>query len=146
MAFVGSGEKVFFKGTYDVNQFSTYNLDAGGASTFGFVDVKLKNVPRADRLTTSVYNVASVGQADVENAKVYLAEQYTVNTLNLAGQTKGQIMWAANYRNDDTITTTGGVQEFMVLGKSGLYSPITRVVIDFRRADGIRKIFFIGNM
>jgi len=136
------GEKVLLVGTYAVGDFSTYEfnmgmMDTSGNSAYGYVSMTMVERPL---LKTKIHNSASVG-ASLNDTTPYLAEQYTANTFR-RNLSRGQISWAANYPDPSgSIDTSGGVQSFMVMGKSGIYQNVTRVVIDFTNAN--RLVYFI---
>ena len=55
----------------------------------------------------------------------------------------GQITWAGFYPEDSTNgVTTRDFEPYTVLGGSGIYSKVTKVIIDFRK--DIRNVYFIG--
>jgi hypothetical protein len=133
------GEKFLLVGTYDVAGFSTYNLDVAGNSAYGFVRLALNGLPR---MNTTVYNVASVGKP-LTPSSMFLAEQYTAHTFR-RGNSLGQISWMSIYPEVAINTSSVDLQDFMVTGKSGVYKDVSRVVIDFSSANGIRTVYFIG--
>ncbi len=54
----------------------------------------------------------------------------------------GQITWTGFYPNSSTNgDTTSDFEQLTVLGGSGIYSKVTKVIIDYRKE--IRKIYFI---
>jgi len=135
--------QVLFQGTYDVADFSTYNLDGSGNSAYGFVQMELNGLPR---MNTTIYNMASVGKP-LTPSSMFLAEQYTAHTVRRGRRgrsTRGQISWTATYPEVAINTSTADLQEFMVTGKSGMYALVSKVVIDFSSTDGIRTVYFIG--
>lgn len=131
--------QVLFQGTYDVAEFSTYQLDGSGNSAYGFVQMELNGLPR---MNTTIYNMASVGKP-LTTSSMFLAEQYTAHTVR-RGRSRGQISWTATYPEVAINTSTADLQEFMVTGKSGMYALVSKVVIDFSSTDGIRTVYFIG--
>ena len=143
MSSLGPLEKVLFLGVYNVNGFSTYSMtmggDPGGESAYGYVDMTIQTKPL---LKTTVFNTGSVG-AVKDGQTLFLAEQYTANTMR-GKNSRGQITWSATYPNG-AVDTSGGEQNFMVTGKSGIYRRVTRVAIDFSETNGIRRVYFIGH-
>ncbi len=90
-----------------------------------------------------IYNMYQIG--NIPNLDS-ITERYILTTYD-QNQTKmlGEVEWIANYI---TATSTGGVtdvtvQEFMVTANQGLYSQVTKVIIDF--TDPVRKVYLIGN-
>ena len=128
-------EKFLYIATYNVNTFSTYEYNENSA--YGFVNLNfVRGIANPNSLTTSIYNVYSLGTS-LSNTTEFVSKQYNVNTLG-----KGQISWTANYPSGSG-NTAGGVQDFMVTGKSGIYNNVTRVVIDFNNDN--RIVYFICN-
>ena len=136
---ISKTEKFFYVGIYNVNLFSTYTItDADDAeAAYGFVNLAFINgIANPNLLTTSIHNEYSIGTSE-SNTTSFISEKYTANTLG-----KGQISWGSNYPSNSG-NTAGGVQNFMVLGKAGIYQNVTRVVIDF--TNNMRVVYFIGN-
>jgi hypothetical protein len=84
-----------------------------------------------------------------ENNLQLLYETYTLSSYkkehnkSVYDNKIGEITWNGFYPNSGTNTdTTSSFQTFVVLGGSGIYSKVKKIVIDFR--DSIRKIYFVG--
>jgi hypothetical protein len=129
-------EKIILTGSYAIQEFSAFNLDAEGNAIYGYVDMPLVERPKTK---TNIYNTSTLDKPNV-GTTLYLAEQYMATSW-LFNKTVGQIFWASNYR-ETSLVTSKNVIEFIVCGKSGIYSAVTRVVIDFNNTT--RKVFFIG--
>ena len=137
------GETVLFSATYNLNELSAVSLGTDN-SVYGFVNMPL--IGRR-RLVTSMYNMSSYGTTNIPPTppaleQFYLAEQYMATTATSNGLPRGQISWAATYPHSASVNTDASVIEFMVTGKSGIYSAVNRVVIDFTDSN-IRRVFFI---
>lgn len=136
------GETVLFSATYNLNDLSAISLGTDN-SVYGFVNMPL--IGRR-RLVTSMYNMSSYGASSLPPTttveQFYLAEQYMATTATSNGLPRGQISWAATYPHSASVNTDASVIEFMVTGKSGIYSAVNRVVIDFTDSN-IRRVYFI---
>ncbi len=55
----------------------------------------------------------------------------------------GNLIWSGTYRENITDGITApSVQEFNVIGSSGIYSEVTKVIIDYNNL--IRVLYFVG--
>lgn len=135
-------EKVLFTANYAVNEF-------GGATTPNsngeFVPVKV-NLPELDNSYSIIGNVFFNGFTKLPGAPEFISEVYNLATYtsNLT-EREGLLVWTGTYPN---ITigpgiTSPSIQSFDVETKSGIYSKVTRVLIDFRKPI-LRTVYFIG--
>jgi len=73
-----------------------------------------------------------------------LYETYTFSSYkNNFSKKIGQITWNAFYPdNGKNGNTVSKFEQFTILGNSGIYNKVTKIIIDF--SNDLRKIYFIG--
>lgn len=143
-------EKIVLIGTYNINYFSfnplivnTNNINS--TSSYGYADLKLNN-RRLLNSYSNLYNIASTGTSislpNTSSTPIMLAEEYILNTYNQEKTSSlGQLSWSSNYITSTPSYISTGVHEFMVSGSSGIYSTITKIIIDFTSPD--RAVYFV---
>jgi hypothetical protein len=97
-----------------------------------------KNKYGKNILTINSVEVNTKNQPD----KHYLNETYTISSYDKEATCKiGQITFQALYPNDNNSTTTSpGIQTFAVLGKNGIYKNVQKIKINYKTEN--RIIYF----
>ena len=134
--FLRKNEYILFLGSYD-----TKNRN---------VVENISTLPCNISINKDGYNIRPsqyyyVSDKNTPNVK-FLYETYTISSYknqNL-GKKIGEITWNGLYPdNGSGGITSSSIQSFVVLGKSGIYKCVTKVIIDFRKGTE-RIIYFIG--
>jgi hypothetical protein len=133
-------EKILFEGSYNLNDI-TYN--SATLTTIPY-EISINKYGSNIGVTESIYV-----KDKTENNLQLLYETYTLSSYkkecnqSLYDNKIGEITWNGFYPNSGTNTdTTSSFQTFVVLGVNGIYTKVTKIVIDFRNS--IRKVYFIG--
>lgn len=134
-------EEIKFIGTYDRTNPYVQKIPGYNGGSAGYVT----EIAGLDT-NTFISNQFIANQTNLLGGPVYADESYSmVSYPNNNGPVKlGSIIWSGTYKeriaNDGT--TAPSVQEFIVTGTSGIYSDVTRVIIDFNNI--VRVLYFIG--
>ena len=139
---INSDEEIKFVATYDravgsVQIIPGYQggnlgdiLDVAGVCSFSFISI----------------NFLSTGPG-IPGAPAFADETYSVVSYPNVGKNLpklGSVIWSGTYREQlsQDGTTPPSVQDFAVIGASGIYSDVTRVIVDFNNI--IRVVYLIG--
>ena len=133
-------EKILFEGSYNLGDI-TYN-----SATLVTIPYEISINKCGSNIGVTESNYV---KDKTENNLQLLYETYTLSSYkkecnqSVYNNKIGGITWNGFYPNSGTNTdTTSSFQTFVVLGGSGIYSKVTKIVIDFRNS--VRKVYFIG--
>jgi hypothetical protein len=133
-------EKILFEGSYNLGDI-TYNSST--LTTIPY-EISINKCGSNIGVTESIYV-----KDKTKNNLQLLYETYTLSSYkkeyvqNTYDNKIGEITWNGFYPNSGSNTdTTSPFQTFVVLGGSGIYSKVTKIVIDYRNS--VRKVYFIG--
>ena len=135
-AFLNKNEFILFLGSYDTKN---RNL-VGNISTLP-CNIS-KNKDGYNIRPAQFYYVSDKNRPNIK----FLYETYTISSYkdNNLEKKIGEITWNGLYPdNGSEGISKSSIQSFVVLGKSGIYQCVTRVIIDFRKSTE-RIIYFIG--
>jgi hypothetical protein len=133
-------ETILFEGSYNLEDI-TYNNATLVTIPY---EISINKCGSNIGVTESIYV-----KDKTQNNLQLLYETYTLSSYkkeysqSVYDNKIGEITWNGFYPNSGTNTdTTSSFQQFVVLGGSGIYTKVKKIVIDFRNS--IRKIYFIG--
>ena len=138
---IGPNEEIKFIGSYDIKTNFTQHIPGYPGGNAG-VPTDIAGVCSNTFISDNFVATKSA----LLGSPSYVNETYSMvsypkdnNVVKL-----GSLIWSGTYI--DTINSDGdsgaSVQDFVVLGASGLYSNVNRVIIDFN--NDVRVIYFIG--
>ena len=134
MSFLRCNEVILFTGTYDTaNRNVTANIST--------LPCNIEANPEGFNIRTAQYYYTN----EKGSSEQFLLETYDLSSYKSDLKTKvGEIVWNGLYPDPSSQQgiTTGGIQRFVVFGKSGIYKNVITVVIDFKSP--IRTIYFLG--
>jgi hypothetical protein len=136
IAFLHKNEVLLFLGSYD-----TINRNVVGNISTLPCDISI-NKDGYNIRPAQYYYVSDKNRPTIK----FLYETYTISSYkdNNLEKKIGEITWNGLYPdNGSEGITTSSIQPFVVLGKSGIYKCVTKVIIDFRKGTE-RIIYFIG--
>jgi hypothetical protein len=133
-------DKILFEGEYNLDDL-TYNNETLVTIPY---EISINKCGSNIGVTESIYV-----KDKTQNNLQLLYETYTLSSYkkeysqSVYDNKIGEITWNGFYPNSGTNTdTTSPFQQFVVLGGSGIYTKVKKIVIDFRNS--IRKIYFVG--
>lgn len=142
---IGPNEEIKFIGSYDrgnTNKFFVQVIPGYPGGNVGQV------VDIAGVCTNTFLSVNFVTTKDgLLGSSPYIDENYSLVSYPI-GDNKlpkiGSLVWSGTYREELTPDgkTISSVQEFPVTGASGIYSEVSKVIIDFNNI--VRVVYFIG--
>ena len=137
--FLQDNEYIVYKGSYSKDDII---IQENSNETNGTLTIQLYNLS-VNSTNTNIFNVSYfIGQSSSNRVATYNANLLSLNkqnqnigTLNLNGTDLAD--------NNAVGISSPTLQSYNVLGKSGIYKPIQRVIFDFR--NNIREFYLIGN-
>lgn len=137
------GEKVLFTGIYDLNEFGDVITPGSNGQ---FVPAKI-NLPELDDSYSTIGIDYYNGFTALLGSPEFITEVYNLATYtsNLEKR-EGLLVWTGTYPNitSGPGITIASIQPFEIETKSGIYTEVIKVIIDFRQPT-IRTLYFIGN-
>jgi hypothetical protein len=137
--FLDQNEYIIYKGSYSKEDIV---LQENSTETIGTLTIRIKNFS-VNSSNTNIFNVSYfIGKSTSNNVATYNANLLSLNN-------KNQNIGTINLNGTDLADgNTAGisaptVQSYNVLGKSGIYKRIHRVIFDFR--NNVREFYMIGN-
>ena len=138
--YLSEHDKILFVGEYDIND----NTQNNSTTVTVPCNISINKCGMNIGIVEYIY----VNDKTNNNLKL-IYETYTFSSYkkecekNKFNKKVGQITWNGFYPDNGTIgNTTSNFQQFTILGRSGIYNKINKVIIDFRKP--IRKIHFIS--
>lgn len=137
--FLQDNEYIVYKGSYSKDDII---IQENSNETNGTLTIQLYNLS-VNSTNTNIFNVSYfIGQSLSNRVATYNANLLSLNkqnqnigTLNLNGTDLAD--------NNAAGISSPTLQSYNVLGKSGIYQPIQRVIFDFR--NNVREFYMIGN-
>ncbi len=138
---IGVNEEIKFIGSYDrskafVQQIPGYPGGNGGLVT-NIAGVCSNTLISNNYVATGTGLIGSAPFADETYSMVSYSKENDLLKL-------GTVIWSGTYREEisESGQTAPSIQDFVVTGATGIYSGVSRVIIDFNNI--IRVVYFIG--
>ncbi len=139
---ISSNEEIKFIGSYDVNSAFIQLTPNYPSGNFGLVT----------NIAGVCANTFLSGNFLITKTSLFGSPTFADETYSLVSYPKesndlpkiGSLIWSGVYREKITLegTTAPSVQAFVVTGADGIYSDVSRVIIDFNNV--VRVLYFIG--
>ncbi len=137
---IGSEEKILYVGSYDRKDGKSQYIPGFPGGNI-YVPLQIAGVCGFSLISAGIVVTGN----GLIGSPTYIDETFSLVTYsNEPNSVKiGTVIWSGTYKENivDGITAPS-IQEFDVIGSSGIYSDVTKVIIDYNNL--VRIVYFIG--